>query len=440
MKTNVEKLEKSMIAVEVEVEVEKVKIAFDKAYRQLAKKVNIPGFRKGKAPKNIIQSYYGKEVVYEDVAHDLIETTYPEVVNQEALDVVDKPDVEVIKIEENEPFVYKVKVAVRPDVKLGNYKEITVEKREVEVTDEDVAEQLERMRDVHAELIAVEEGEIQQEDHVFIDFKGYIDDEAFEGGEGSNYELKVGSKTFIPGFEEQLIGIKTGEEKDIVVTFPEDYHAEQYAGKEATFHVKINEVKRKELAPLDDDFAKEVTDFDTLDELKVDLKGKMEEAEVEKVNKEQKDQFAKEVLAQAEVEIPDAMINARTEEMIDTFGQQLEQQGTALDGYLEYTKTTRDDLKENFRETAIESVKHDLVFTAIAEEEKIEIDKERLEEEIEKLAKAYQKDKEEMRMMLAQTGGITFIVQDLLIEKTLDMLLGNNNNNNEDNKEEQPQA
>lgn len=435
MKTNVEKLEKSMVALEVEVEVEKVKTAFDKAYRQLAKKVNIPGFRKGKAPKNIIQSYYGKEVVYEDVAHDLIETTYPEALNLEKLDVVDKPEVKVIKIEENEAFVYEAKVAVRPDVKLGNYKDITVEKREVEVTDEDVAAQLEKMRDVHAELKVVEDGEIQEEDHTVIDFKGYFDGEAFEGGEGSNYELKVGSKTFIPGFEEQLIGMKIGEEKDIVVTFPEDYHAEEYAGKEATFHVKVNEVKRKDLAPLDDDFAKEVTDFDTLDELKVDLKKKIEDVEIEKADKEQKDQFAKEVLAQSEVEIPGAMIRARIEEMMDTFSQQLEQQGTKLEDYLEYTKTKRDDLKENFRETATESVKHDLVFTAIAEEEKIEIDKERLEEEIEKLAKAYQKDKEEMKMMLAQTGGITFIVQDLLIEKTLDTLLGNNNNNNADNKE-----
>jgi len=425
MKTNLERIEKNEVALEIEVEEAEVAKAFQKAYRGLAKKVNIPGFRKGKAPQEVIKAYLGKEVVYEDVSKELIANTYPKAVGEANIEPIDSPTIDIIQLEENKPFIFKAKVTVKPEVELGQYKGIEVEKVETKVTADDVEAKLAELREANAKLETVEDGVVQKGDIVNIDFAGYVDDQPFEGGTAENFPLEIGSHSFIDNFEEQLLGAKSGDHVTVNVTFPDDYHAKDLAGKPARFEVKIHEIKRKVLQPLDDDFAKEVSNFETLAELKADLEKKMQIFAEQEAKLKTRDAVLKKVVANANVDIPEVLINNRLKEMIENFKEYVQKKGISYEDYLQHSKTDDTALREQFRPTATEAVKTELVLSKIAEVEGIDIDPKEVDQKIEEIAATQEKDAEEVKNILFKNGGINLVLEEILFAKTVDFLVEN---------------
>ncbi|WP_169082771.1 trigger factor [Paenibacillus sp. PL91] len=425
MKATWEKIDKNIVSIDVEVEAEKVSDALDQAFKKVVQKVNVPGFRKGKVPRGIFESRFGIESLYQDAIDILLPDAYSDAVKEHNLEPVDRPEIDVEQFSKGEVFKFKAKVIVRPEVTLGEYKGLEVEAVASEVTEEEVAAELERLQQRHAELSVVEEGAAQNGDITVLDFDGYVDGEAFEGGAGERYSLELGSNSFIPGFEEQVVGMQIGDFKDVEVTFPESYHAEHLAGKPAVFKVKLHEIKRKNLPALDDEFAKDVSEFDTLEEYKQDLVGKLKERKDQEGEQARETAVIEKATAAADVEIPEPMIVTETDYMIKDFENRLKAQGMNMELYFQFSGQSEDVLREQMKNDAEKRVRNNLVLDAIAKAEGIAANDEDLNEELEKLSKAYSRPVEELREIFTKNGNLSSLQEDITLRKTIKFLLEN---------------
>ncbi|MYL41602.1 trigger factor [Virgibacillus salexigens] len=417
-----EKQEGNEGVLTIEVSVEEFDKALDQAFKKVSKDVQIPGFRKGKIPRGIFEKRFGVEALYQDAVDIVLPDAYMQAVEETGIEPVAQPDVDIDTIEKGQPLVFTAKVTVKPEVKLGEYKGLEVEDQSVEVTDEDVEHDLEHQREHHAELVVKEEGKIEEGDTAVIDFEGFVDGEAFEGGKGENHSLEIGSGQFIPGFEEQLIGKETGEDTEVSVTFPEDYHAEDLAGKEATFKVKIHEVKYKELPELDDEFAKDLDDeVETLEELKSKKKEQLLEQKKQDVENQKRETLVEKASDNAEAEIPEAMVDTELDQMVKEFEQRLQMQGMTLEMYSQFSGQDEAALKEQMREDAEKRVKTNLTLEAIVDEEGLEVSEDDVDAELEKMASMYGAEVEQLKQMLG--GNTDAIKGDLKMRKAIDFLV-----------------
>jgi trigger factor len=423
MNANWEKIEKNVGVLNVEVDAEQVASALEQAFRKVVKKVNVPGFRKGKVPRKIFEMRYGVESLYQDAIDILLPQVYSEAVEKTGIEPVDRPEIEVEQFAAGQSFKFKAKVTVKPEVALGEYKGIEVPAADTEVTEEEINKELERLQQRHAELVVVDEGPVQLGDIAVIDFEGFLDGTPFEGGKGERYSLELGSGTFIPGFEEQVVGLNIAEEKEINVTFPENYHAENLAGKPVVFKVKLHEIKRKNLPALDDEFAKDVSEFDTLEEYKQDLAAKLKE------RKEKDAEYAREVAVidkaaeAAEVEIPEVMIDNEVEHMLRDFENRLRTQGMNLELYTQFSGQTVEALKAQMKEDAAKRVRNNLVLEAIAKAENLQVNDADIDEELEKLSKIYNRSAEELRTIFSSNGYLDTLTGDLKVRKAVKFLV-----------------
>ncbi|QYR23353.1 trigger factor [Paenibacillus sp. sptzw28] len=425
MKATWEKIDKNLVALDVEVEAGQVNEALDKAFKKVVVKVNVPGFRKGKVPRGIFESRFGVESLYQDAIDILLPDAYSEAVKETGIVPVDRPDIEVDQFAKGQAFKFKAKVTVKPEVQLGEYKGLEVPAEEVNVSEEEITEELDRLQQRHAELTVIEEGAAEKGDVAVIDFDGYVDGEAFEGGKSERYSLELGSGSFIPGFEEQVIGMQTGDFKDVEVTFPESYHAENLAGKLAVFKVKLHEIKRKNLPALDDEFAKDVSEFDTLEEFKQDLVSKLAERK-QKENEQAREAAVVEKAADAAViDIPEAMIDSETGYMLRDFENRLRMQGMNLELYYQFSGQDEAALRSQMRADAEKRVRNNLVLEQIAKLEGIEAGEADLNEELENLSKQYSRSVEELRTLFTSNGNLENIKEDLVLRKTIKFLLEN---------------
>lgn len=425
MKATWEKIDKNIVSIDVEVGAEKVSGALDQAFKKVAAKVNVPGFRKGKVPRGIFESRFGVESLYQDAIDILLPEAYTAAVQENELQPVDRPEIDVTQFAKGQAFKFVAKVTVKPEVALGDYKGLEIEAVSSEVTEEEVAAELERLQQRHAELSVVEEGAAEKGDISVIDFDGYVDGEQFEGGFSERYSLELGSNSFIPGFEEQVIGMQLGDFKDVEVTFPEEYHAEHLAGKQAVFKVKLHELKRKALPALDDEFAKDVSEFDTLEEYKQDLKAKLLERKEKEAEQAREVAVVDKATAAAEVEIPEAMIVTETDYMVKDFENRLRQQGMNMDLYYQFSGQNEEALRGQMRSDAEKRVRNNLVLEAIAKAEGFEAGEEDLAAELESLSKQYNRPAEELRDIFEKNGNISNLQEDILLRKTIKFLLDN---------------
>ena len=404
--------------------------AFNKAtqaaYLKNRGKFNLPGFRKGKSPRKMIESQYGEGVFYEDAINDLLSVEYPKAIEALELDVIDRPDIDVKELEQGKDIIVEATVTVKPEVKIVDYKGVEVEKVEVNVTDEDVDAEIEKTRELNGRLVVVEDRPVADGDTTVIDFAGTIDGVAFEGGSGENFTLVIGSGQFIPGYEEQLIGQNAGAELDVKVSFPEDYHAEDLAGKEAVFATKINEVKVKELPELDDEFAKDTSEFDTLAELKADTKSKLQESAERSAESATRDRVIDAVIEKMEVEIPEVMIESEIDGMLRDLNQQLQQQGMGLEMYLQYSGQKIEDMREQMKEDASMRVKTSLALEEITKLEKVEVAEEEIDAEFAKIGEIQKKSAEEVKKMYG-VDGVEYVTATIKTRKTVDVLVDNAN-------------
>ncbi len=378
------------------VEAEKFDEAIMDVFKKSAKYFNIPGFRKGKAPYKIVERYYGANIFYEDAFNELVPKVYDEEIEKNNIEAVSKPKIDIVQMEKGKELIFTAVVATKPEVKLGKYKGISLKNIEYKVTDEDVNHEIEHMAEHNARMVSVEDRAVKDQDIVTIDFEGFVDDVAFEGGKAEGQQLTIGSNTFIPGFEDQIIGMKIDEEKDIKVTFPEDYYSKELAGKEARFHIKLHEIKEKELPKIDDEFAKDVSEFDTLEELKKSIKDKKVEENEHKAKHEMEDNAIDEVCKNTNIDIPEGMIDLEVDNMIDNISQRLQYQGMKMEQYLKMVGKTEADLRKEFRTDAEKNVKARLVLDQIIADEKIEADEKYVKEKMEEMSKQYNKKMEEI--------------------------------------------
>lgn len=405
-----------------EVSAEEFDKALDQAFKKVRKDVQIPGFRKGKVPRKIFEARFGVEALYQDAVDIVLPSAYTAAIEETEIEPIDQPEVDIEQIEQGKPLIFTAEVQVKPEVTLGEYKGLEVEKQDVEVTDEDVDEEIKRLQERHAELVVKEEGKVEEGDTVVIDFEGFIGDEAFEGGKGENYSLEIGSGQFIPGFEEQLVGKESGEETDVNVTFPEDYHAEELAGKEAVFKVKIHEIKYKELPELDDEFAKDVDDeAETLEELKKKKREQLEEQRKAEAENKTRQELIEKAAENAQVDIPEVMIENELEQMLREFEQNLQMQGMTMEMYTQFSGQDEDELKEQMKENAEKRIKSSLTLEAIAKEENIEPTEEDIDAELEKMSSMYGIEKDRIVEMLG--GNTNTIKGDLRNSKAVDFLV-----------------
>jgi len=424
MSSKLLKLENNVATLEISVSPEKFEEGLMKSYLKNSKKFNIPGFRKGKAPRKIIERYYGEGVFYEDAINFVCPDAYDEAVKEHNISPVDRPEIDITEIGSDKGVLFTATVTVKPEVELGQYKGIEAEKKEYNVTDEDVDKEIEVMREKNARIVEVTDRPVKDGDIVLIDFKGFVDDKQFDGGTAENYTLEIGSGQFIPGFEEQLIGAEAGKEVDVNVTFPENYRNEELAGKPAVFKVTVKEIKEKQLVPLDDEFAKDVSEFDTLEALKADIRSKREE-EAKRLSKQQyEDNVINKVVENAKVDIPDVMVDAQVNIMLRDFDYQLRYQGLNLETYIKYMNTDIEKIKESYRPVALNRVKSQLVLEKIAETEGITATEEDLNAEIEKTAKQYRQDVENFKSKLKEED-ISYIKDGIVIQKTIDFIVEN---------------
>ncbi|MCU6711066.1 trigger factor [Paenibacillus sp. J5C_2022] len=425
MKATWEKIDKNIVSLDVEVEADKVTVALDQAFKKVVSKVNVPGFRKGKVPRGIFESRFGVESLYQDAIDIMLPEAYTAAIKENELQPVDRPEIDVTQIGKGESFKFNAKVTVKPEVTLGEYKGIEIEAVETEVKEEEVAAELERLQQRHAELNVVEEGAAQSGDTAVIDFDGYVDGEQFEGGKAERYSLELGSGSFIPGFEEQVVGMEIGDFKDVEVSFPETYHAEALAGKPAVFKVKLHELKRKSLPELDDEFAKDVSEFDTLEEYKQDLSKNLQERKEKEAEQARESSVVEKAAEAAEVEIPEAMIDTEIDYMFKDFEQRLSMQGMNLDLYYQFSGQNEEALRGQMRSDAEKRVRNNLVLEAIAKAEGFEVSDEDLTEELEKLSKQYNRPVEELRSIFEKNGNLDSLNEDVLLRKTINFLLEN---------------
>ena len=417
-----EKQEGNEGVLTIEVSAEDFNNALDQAFKKVVKDVQIPGFRKGRIPRNIFENRFGVESLYQDAVDFVLPGAYTKAIDETGIEPIDQPSIDVGEINKNEPVVFTATVQVKPEVTLGEYKGIEVEKKDIEVTDEDVDQALEELREKHVELIIKEDGEVEDGDTVVIDFEGFSDGEAFEGGKGENHSLEIGSGQFIPGFEEQLIGKKSGEETEVEVTFPEEYHAEDLAGKAATFKVKIHEIKAKELPELDDDFAQDVDEeAETLEELKDKTRKDLEESKKQAAENEKRETLIEKASENAEVDIPDVMVETELDQMMKEFEQRLQMQGMTLEMYTQFSGQDEDQFKDQMRDDAKKRVKTNLTLEAIVAAEDLKVSEEEIDAEVEKMAEMYDTKKDQLIMMLG--GNTTVLEQDLKFQKAMDFLI-----------------
>ena len=423
MNCKVEKTENANeVKLEITVEAEKFENAMKKVYFQNAKYINIPGFRKGKAPMNIVEKYYGAQIFYEDAFNDIATQAYDEALEENKIDVVSRPTVDIIQMEKGKDVIFSAVVQVKPEVKLGKYKEKKKKKVEYPVKDEDIEKELQKMQEKNARLITIEDRALENGDIATIDFEGFVDGVAFEGGKAEGHELEIGSGAFIPGFEEQLVNMKIDEEKEIKVTFPKEYFSKDLAGKEATFKVKLHEIKKKELPKLDDEFAKDVSEFDTLKELKSDIKNKMEKENEQKAKYETEESAIKAVCDNVKIDIPSGMIDMEVDHMIQDINQRLSYQGLKLDQYLKMIGKTEQEVRKEYEPQAIEAIKSRLTLEAIRKEEKIEASEEEIKEKLEEMAKNYGKKVEEIQ---DNEDLKNYIKEGIESEKAIDFIVKN---------------
>ena len=424
MAVKYEEVEKNLQKLTFEVSAEEFEKAIDRAYIKNKSKFNIPGFRKGKAPKSIVIKNYTKAVFYDDALNDVLPEAYEAALKESGLDVVARPEFDVEEIKDGEPVVFTALVTTRPEVKLGEYKGIEVEKVDYTVSDEDVDKEINSARERNARMISVDDRAVESGDIAVIDFEGFVDDVAFEGGKGENYELEIGSNTFIPGFEDQIIGAKIDDLIDVNVTFPEEYHSEELKGKPAVFKVKVNEIKVRELPELDDDFASEVSEFDTLAEYKADVRAKLEEKAKEKAESEIKNKVIEKVIENAEFDLPDKMVDAQIDNMINDMAQRLSYQGMSLDMYMQYTGQTVDQMREVYRDQAKKDVSASLVIDAIRKAEGIEVSPEEIEMNLVDMAKKYNMELDKLKELISEPE-MENMEKDMALNKTVEMLANN---------------
>ncbi len=424
MSVQVENLEHNMAKLTIEVSAEELEKALDSAYNKQKKNINVPGFRKGKVPRAMIEKMYGAGVFYEDAANELMQKSYPEAIDESKIDIVSRPTVDVVQIEKGKPFIYTAEVAVKPEVELGKYKGVTVTKIDTSVSDDEVAEALEQERNKNARDISVTDRAVQEGDTAVIDFEGFVDGVAFDGGKGQNHPLEIGSHSFIDTFEDQLVGKNVGEEVEVNVTFPEQYQAADLAGKPAMFNVKINEIKAKELPELDDEFAQDVSEFDTLADYKEDLKKKLVEKKEVEAKKTKEDEAIQKIIDKSKMDLPEAMIQTQCETMIDEFAQRIAQSGLTMEQYLQFSGMTVDQLKEQVRPEATSRIQSSLVLEKIAQEENIEITDEEVDAEIEKMAAAYGMEADKLKEYMGDAEKKS-MKNDLAITKAVDFIMEN---------------
>ena len=422
MSVQVEKLEKNMAKLTVEVSAEDFKAAIKKAFNKNKNRFAIPGFRKGKAPQAMIEKMYGEGVFYEDAADEAINASYAEAMKESGLDIVSRPEVTIEKIGKDEPFVYSALVAVKPEVTLGQYKGVEVEKADASVSAEDVEAELKKVQEQNARLLTVEDRGVEDGDQTVIDFEGFVDGKGFEGGKAEDYPLTIGSHSFIDTFEEQLIGKKIGEECEVNVTFPTEYHAADLAGKPATFKVTVKEIKVKELPELNDEFSSEVSEFDTLDEYKKDVEKKLAEKKEIEANSKNEDAVVAKVVENATMEIPDKMIDAQAENMVQDMARRMQSQGLSLDMYLKYTGMTVEQMKEQARPDAEKRIRTRLVLEAVAKAENIQISDEKVDEEVAKMAEAYKMEVEKLKSYMSESD-VKQMKEDLAVQQAVDLLV-----------------
>ena len=423
MSIKIEKTDKKdEVKLEFTIKAEKFDEAMKKVYLKSAKYFNIPGFRKGKAPMQIVEKYYGDEIFYEDTFNEVVPEEYEKELKENNIEAVSRPDIDVKQIGKGQDLIFTAIVQTKPEVKLGKYKGIEIKKVEYNVSDGDIEHELGHMQEKNARLVTVEDREVQKDDITVIDFEGFVDGKAFEGGKAENHELTIGSNTFIPGFEDQMIGMKTEEEKDINVKFPEDYFSEELKGKDATFKVKLHEIKKKELPALDDEFAKDVSEFDTLKELKKSIQDKLEEENKKKAKYETEDAAVKAVCDNVKLDIPSGMIETEIDNMTKEIEQRLMYQGMKLEQYLQMLGKTMEDFRKEYEEQATTSVKNRLVLEAIIKEEKIKPDNEKVEAKVKKMAELYGKKEEELK---ENEGFMKYIEESMKNEKVVEFLVEN---------------
>ncbi len=400
MSVQVEKLEKNMAKLTIEVSAEEFEKGIQAAYLKEKGKISLPGFRKGKAPRKMIEKMYGVGVFYEEAANNVMPMAYSNAAKESELEIVSNPDIDIVQIEAGKPFIFTATVAVKPEVTLGEYKGVEVKKADLTVTDEEIEAELKKEQEKNSRTVNVDDRAVENGDMIKLDFEGFVDGVAFDGGKGENYDLTIGSNSFIPGFEDQLVGAKIGEDVDVNVTFPEEYHAKDLAGKAAVFKCKVNAISVKELPELDDEFAQEVSEFDTLDEYKADVKKNLEEKKAAEAKTAKENEAVDKAVENAQMDIPDPMIDSQVEQMINDYARRLQSQGLSMEQYMQFTGTTMDALKEQVRPQALTQIKSRLVLEKIAEVEDIQISDEKLDEELAKMAESYKMELDKLKELM----------------------------------------
>ena len=422
MSVQVEKLEKSMAKLTITVEAAKFDAAVDSAYQKNKGKIALPGFRKGKAPRAMIEKMYGTGVFFEDAANELIPEAYETAAKESELEIVAQPEIEVTQMDKGTDFIFTATVAIKPEVTLGDYKGIEVEKKEAEVSEEEITAEIDKAREANSRLITIEDRATEDGDTVIIDFDGYVDGKQFEGGYAEDYTLVLGSHSFIDNFEDQLVGKNLGEAVEVNVTFPEEYHVDELKGKPALFKVKIKEIQKKELPELDDDFAQDVSDFDTLDEYKADVEKKILENKENQIKREQEDQIIEKIIENAQMEIPQQMIAAQTRQMTQEFAQRLQSQGLSLEQYMQFTGLTPQKMMEDLEPQALKRIQSRLVLEAVVAAENIEASDEEIDKELENMASMYQMEIDKLKELIGDDEKKQ-IGMDLAVQKAVEFVV-----------------
>ncbi len=421
MSLQVEKLEKNMAKLTIEVPAEELEQALQKAYLKNKNKISVPGFRKGKVPRQMIEKMYGPEIFYEDAANVLIPDAYAGAADECELELVSRPAIDIVKIEKGQPFVFTAEVAVKPEVTLGAYKGIEVEKIDTAATEEEITAEVDKERENNSRTITVEDRAVQNGDMTVIDFEGFVDGTPFEGGKGTDYPLTIGSGAFIPGFEEELVGAEIGKEVDVNVTFPEEYHAKELAGKPAVFKCTVKEIKVKELPDADDEFVKDVSEFDTMEEYRADLKKKIEERKAADAKAKKEDAVIEKIIEAAQMEIPEAMIETQAENLVDDFAQRLMMQGMSLEQYAQYTGATVASMTNQMKPQAKKRIESLLVLGAVAAAENIEIGDDEIEAEMNRMAESYKMELDKLKELISEEEKKN-MRQDLSIQKAIELV------------------
>ena len=424
MSLQVEKLEKNMAKLTIEVSAEELEKALESAYQKNKNKISVPGFRKGKVPRKMIEQMYGAAIFYEDAANELIPGAYEKALDECEEEIVSSPKIDVTQIEKGKPFIFTAEVALKPDVTLGKYKGVKVEKADVTVTEEEINEQIEKERENSARTITIEDRPVKNGDITTIDFEGFVDGVAFDGGKGTDYPLTIGSGAFIPGFEEQLIGAEIGKETEVKVTFPADYHSSDLAGKDAVFKCTVKGIKEKELPELDDEFASEVSTFDTLAEYKEDVKKTLEQKKADAAKSAKEEAAIEAVIAEAQMEIPDAMVETEQRQIIDEFAQRLQMQGLSMEQYMQFTGMNAQSLMEQTKPQALKRIQSRLVLEAVAKAENLAASEEEYEEEVKRMSEKYQMEPEQIKTTLGEKGKKQ-VLADMAVNKAVEFLVAN---------------